>query len=298
MSRLFGLYISLLSFFHLLIFFSFFLCIFCTLILFFFFFFFNDTAPTEIYTLPLHDALPISAQQIVDGGFRAGLRVDALDDARAVEAVAAVRRRQRPGHHYRARRHAPVQDRAAGAVVDAGALPDEDSHRDHRARFDHDAFDDLGACADEAIVLDDGGAGLQRLENPADTDPARQVHVATDLRARAHRRPGVDHGPGADPGADVDVARHQHDVGRAVGAAAHQRVRHDASAAGAQLLFGGGGVLQRHLVVEAGEPGIHQGVLAGAERQQHGLLQPFVDHPAAGARLGNPRPAAGWSTNG
>src|SRR2546430_8732834 len=24
------------------------------------FFFFNDTAPTEIYTLPLHDALPIS----------------------------------------------------------------------------------------------------------------------------------------------------------------------------------------------------------------------------------------------
>src|SRR2546427_13303825 len=28
--------------------------------LFFFFFFFNDTAPTEIYPLPLHDALPIS----------------------------------------------------------------------------------------------------------------------------------------------------------------------------------------------------------------------------------------------
>src|SRR5260370_41537844 len=26
---------------------------------FFFFFFFNDTAPTEIYPLPLHDALPI-----------------------------------------------------------------------------------------------------------------------------------------------------------------------------------------------------------------------------------------------
>src|SRR5262249_60550256 len=28
-----------------------------------FFFFFNDTAPTEIYTLSLHDALPISAGQ-------------------------------------------------------------------------------------------------------------------------------------------------------------------------------------------------------------------------------------------
>src|SRR2546426_11154175 len=30
--------------------------------LFFFFFFFNDTATTEIYTLSLHDALPISAR--------------------------------------------------------------------------------------------------------------------------------------------------------------------------------------------------------------------------------------------
>src|SRR2546428_12695067 len=31
-------------------------------ILSFFFFFFNDTATTEIYTLSLHDALPISAR--------------------------------------------------------------------------------------------------------------------------------------------------------------------------------------------------------------------------------------------
>src|SRR4051794_41611840 len=30
--------------------------------LFFFFFFFNDTATTEIYTLSLHDALPISSR--------------------------------------------------------------------------------------------------------------------------------------------------------------------------------------------------------------------------------------------
>src|SRR5262245_64428082 len=31
----------------------------CSLCYFFFFFFFNDTATTEIYTLSLHDALPI-----------------------------------------------------------------------------------------------------------------------------------------------------------------------------------------------------------------------------------------------
>src|SRR5471032_3455021 len=37
---------------------SFFLLLFCSFFL-FFFFFFNDTATTEIYTLSLHDALPI-----------------------------------------------------------------------------------------------------------------------------------------------------------------------------------------------------------------------------------------------
>src|SRR5256885_15846152 len=34
--------------------------LFSTLLSYFFFFFFNDTATTEIYTLSLHDALPIS----------------------------------------------------------------------------------------------------------------------------------------------------------------------------------------------------------------------------------------------
>src|SRR6266540_7214647 len=34
------------------------------LFVFFFFFFFNDTATTEIYTLSLHDALPILGAQV------------------------------------------------------------------------------------------------------------------------------------------------------------------------------------------------------------------------------------------
>src|SRR2546428_9208681 len=38
------------------------------LALFFFFFFFNDTATTEIYTLSLHDALPISHLHSPAGG--------------------------------------------------------------------------------------------------------------------------------------------------------------------------------------------------------------------------------------
>src|SRR2546422_4643537 len=43
----------------------------------FFFFFFNDTATTEIYTLSLHDALPISPE-------RGGKGTAALGDLRAV----------------------------------------------------------------------------------------------------------------------------------------------------------------------------------------------------------------------
>src|SRR5256885_14035796 len=39
--------------------------IFCHLFI-FLFFFFNDTATTEIYTLSLHDALPISMQRLVE----------------------------------------------------------------------------------------------------------------------------------------------------------------------------------------------------------------------------------------
>src|SRR2546430_11299377 len=37
----------------------------------FFFFFFNDTATTEIYTLSLHDALPILFREIADYNFNA-----------------------------------------------------------------------------------------------------------------------------------------------------------------------------------------------------------------------------------
>ena len=38
--------------------------VFCRIDLGFFFFFFNDTATTEIYTLSLHDALPIQADEV------------------------------------------------------------------------------------------------------------------------------------------------------------------------------------------------------------------------------------------
>ena len=45
---------------------------------FFFFFFFNDTATTEIYTLSLHDALPILDDWLRAGGEVPGVRRDEL----------------------------------------------------------------------------------------------------------------------------------------------------------------------------------------------------------------------------
>src|SRR5256886_5064576 len=39
------------------------------------FFFFNDTATTEIYTLSLHDALPISTPQAISALQKEGLRI-------------------------------------------------------------------------------------------------------------------------------------------------------------------------------------------------------------------------------
>src|SRR5438045_5585298 len=45
-------------------------------------FFFDDTAPTEIYTLSLHDALPISSREKVPPGRR--MSVSSIVNSRAV----------------------------------------------------------------------------------------------------------------------------------------------------------------------------------------------------------------------
>src|SRR3712207_6992807 len=58
------------------------------------FFFFNDTATTEIYTLSLHDALPISAQHLHPlAPSRSGLTVSIGRHGRGS-------RRHRPGAGY------------------------------------------------------------------------------------------------------------------------------------------------------------------------------------------------------
>src|SRR3712207_7009588 len=70
-----------------------------------FFFFFNDTATTEIYTLSLHDALPIYLLHVGDVGVR-GLRHlrHRLEPREAADGQGAARARPRPRAAARLRR--------------------------------------------------------------------------------------------------------------------------------------------------------------------------------------------------
>src|SRR5581483_12507056 len=60
---------------------------------FLFFFFFNDTATTEIYTLSLHDALPISPQPFCSPSPAAG-PVPSMFTARSEEHTSELQSRQ------------------------------------------------------------------------------------------------------------------------------------------------------------------------------------------------------------
>src|SRR2546430_12397119 len=66
------------------------------LLLYFFFFFFNDTATTEIYTLSLHDALPILGEWMRSAPLEKGFMLDGfprtLSQARALDEWLASRR--------------------------------------------------------------------------------------------------------------------------------------------------------------------------------------------------------------
>src|SRR5438093_12736432 len=100
------------------------------------FFFFHDTATTEIYTLSLHDALPISP--VLLGG-----RLDRVDRRLARDEVAPLGDVARRVDVRHARAQVVVHDHAA---VDghAGALEPFEVGLDARGH-DHDGADDVAA---------------------------------------------------------------------------------------------------------------------------------------------------------
>src|SRR5688500_2835948 len=83
----------------------------------------------------------LRAKQLVDAGLRARLRIDALDDHRAVQVAAAVAGGQAAGDHDRSRGNAAVGHRAACAVEDLRALADKNAHAQHAVLLDDHALD-------------------------------------------------------------------------------------------------------------------------------------------------------------
>ena len=195
----------------------------------------------------------ISAQQFVDARLRARLRVDLLHDDRAVQLAVAFRRtagcrRRRPSPPARGRRSPrpsrdcrscvlwPMNTPMPSTEFSSTITPSTTSERAPMKQL-------------SSMIV---GLACSGSKHPADADAARQVHVLADLRARAHGRPGVDHGAFVDVGADVHVARASaRRCGAMIGAAARDRRRHHAHA---RLRERGVVVLRelgRHLVVEA-----------------------------------------------
>ena len=174
-----------------------------------------------------------------------------------------------------------AQDLARFAVHDLGRLSDEHAHRNHRSLPHDDAFHHFGARADEAIVLDDGGVGLQRLQHTANACACGDMAVPAHLRAGADRGPGIDHGALAHIGAQIDEAGHQH---RALGdmrAAPHETAGHRADTGGLEGLCVPSGEFAGHLVPPDRIPGAARDDLhiVQTEGQQHGLFQILMDGP-------------------
>ena len=107
------------------------------------------------------------------------------------------------------------------------------------------------------------------------------MNIRADLGARPDRCPGVDHRPRADPGTDVDVARHQHaPLGQERPVARHAR-RYDAYPAVGVVGLDG------DLVEEVQSSNVHRLDLADAEVEKDRLLDPLVHLPAVRTRLGD-----------
>src|SRR6266566_4457764 len=177
-----------------------FFCI-CLFFFFLFFFFFNDTATTEIYTLSLHDALPIPLAHLRDGAAHRAIPDPGPAAASAVRPDRGAARAA--GHAPRSGcRHAPTKHGAGhlhqGRVdhgVSGSGLPSHFGQRYHRLRRPRRGrFDAAGA----------GRADL-RVAPPARRVPEHRLPHRARPDAAGVRRAG---GLGGRLEPEVPVARH------------------------------------------------------------------------------------------
>src|SRR5256886_16872301 len=115
------------------------------------FFFFNDTATTEIYTLSLHDALPISLQrpEATQGVAIVGMNPQRAAQVRGGSLEVAALQLEVPEHRQRERDRRRVSQRATDRVVLAqqplgpieiavvqrqNTMPEQRERQEHAAR--------------------------------------------------------------------------------------------------------------------------------------------------------------------
>src|SRR3546814_19479732 len=98
------------------------------------------------------------------------------------------------------------------------------------------ALNHFGSGANKAIVLNNDRISLQRLKHTADADTAGQMHILADLGAASNRHPGIHHGALIDKSADVDEARHQHDIPGDMRSMPCNCPRHSVETGGPELL--------------------------------------------------------------
>src|SRR3989454_6934930 len=196
-----------------------------------FFFFFNDTATTEIYTLSLHDALPIFLGRPRAAPGRAGARQDAdgPDGGRGARPpVIAHPVHARPDalrHHRDGDHRAGGDDREARVPVRARARVRE--HRAGGRGEPYAAEDASGAAAGDAGAPGHGGGAdasvARALLRAGDAEPDRAGGdvslargAARPLHVRAQGAGSVEGGGGGDRRGD-DGGRGGDGVGGADG---------------------------------------------------------------------------------
>ncbi len=165
------------------------------------------------------------------------------------------------------------------AIVNTGALADVNAHRDHRAFFHDHAFNHFGACADEAVVFDDGRVRLQWLQNTTDTHAARKVNVFTDLRTGANGGPGINHGAFINVCANVHIGWHQHGVTRDKCTLANRRRWHHTETFFLETRFVVISEFHWHFIEVAAFRTVDNLVIVNTEREQYRFLQPLMSDP-------------------
>src|SRR6185437_2220217 len=168
-------------------------------------------------------ALP---QQVFERSAKVGFFVAVLYDHGRVDAEApllafAFVDGARAGHYYcrlgddQRAIDCGAQHFAAHEIVDGCAAREDGAGGEDRAFADDGCFVDSTVAADENVVFNNDGAGVDRLEHASDLCSGTQVHMLADLRAGTDEGMRVDHCAFVDIGSGVDVhGRHADDTAR------------------------------------------------------------------------------------